>query len=115
MHLAVKSWRWWAAIIGMLGLAAWATFDWHRFHDDMWPPDRSFVGPNLTAALVQGVLVLVAVAVFYPPLRRAFHRFTSAKLDNLHAKLDHIIVNHPEIPNEVPGVAPRRKPQLPQE
>lgn len=34
-------------------------FGWGRFHDDFWPPDRSFVGPNIVAsfALVIGVVV----------------------------------------------------------
>jgi hypothetical protein len=34
-------------------------FGWGRLHDDFWPPDRSFIGPNLCASFVL-VLALIA-------------------------------------------------------
>lgn len=31
--------------------------------------------------------------------------------EHMHAKLDHIIINHPDIPNHVPGVPESRQPK----
>lgn len=108
--------------VGLLALALllWAVLYWHRFLEDFWPFDRSFVGPNLVAAVVQ-YSVLATLAVFlYPPWRRAAHRFVDRKLepvhehltairahhetakaerDEIHRKLDHIIKHSSEIPD----------------
>lgn len=48
--------------------------DWvrARMQSDFWPLDHSFVGPNLVAAVVQWAIVLLIMAVFYPPMRKAF-------------------------------------------
>lgn len=36
-----------------------------------------------------------------------------AHKNHVHAKLDHIILNHPDIPNHVPGVPDHRQPDIP--
>ena len=76
---------------------------WHaRLTADFWPPDRSAVGPNLVASVIQWALVLIVASLVYPPLRKAIDRWATAKFhsahDALHSKLDHIIRHHPDIP-----------------
>jgi preprotein translocase subunit Sec61beta len=87
-----------------------AAFFWSdRIAADFWPIDASRVGPNLLASIVQAVVILVVVALLWPPLRRRIHRFTDQKLtalhmaekrdrESLHRKMDHIINHSPDIP-----------------
>lgn len=80
----------------------WLTI-WHRLLSDFWPFDRSAVAPNIVASVVQAVGVGVAAYALWPKLRRlvnrAVHRKATTYLGDIHAKLDHIITHHPDIPD----------------
>ena len=81
----------------------------HRLHQDFYPPDQSYVGPNLLAGLIQDAVVLVVLACFWKPLKSRLARVLHKVNEPIHAKLNHIIYNHPDIPNEVeehPDVRP---------
>ena len=80
-----------------------------RLGQDFWPIDRSAIAPNLLASLVQAVGVVAIMAFFYPPMRRAVERAATRHKEELkahitselalvHAKMDHIIEHHPDIP-----------------
>lgn len=85
------------------------TLGWSRFLSDFYPPDRSFVGPNLIASVVQWAVILIAVALVYPPARRAVARYiehhvkdiknhVTAEHAAVHDKLDHIIKHSKDVP-----------------
>lgn len=116
-----------AVLIAFVVLVA-AGFVWHgRIANDFWPPDRSFVGPNLLASIIQSAVVLFVAALIWPPTRKRIHDFVEKKLKPIHdavkeqhgraekhreeihaessaqrlsieQKLDHIIKHHPDIP-----------------
>ena len=104
------------AVIALVLIVVWITLGWHRFLSDFWPPDRSFVGPNIVASVVTWAGLLVIAALLYPPIRRRILRFVDHKANaikahidkghaELHAKLDeghrmirHVIEHHPDIP-----------------
>jgi hypothetical protein len=102
----------WQRVLAVCALAAVVVFlvtEWSRFVADFWPPDRSFIGPNLVASVVQAGAILIVGALLYPPTRRAFERYmhrhvedikahVSAEHAALHKKVDHIIRHHPDIP-----------------
>lgn len=84
-------------------LIVWIVVDPSRWKADFYPPDRSFVGPNLVAAIVQGVVILIVLTLVYPP----FRRWIDGELHKVHSKVDesiklskHIIKHHPDIPNQ---------------
>lgn len=82
------------AVIACLAVAC-AVLIWHaRLGPDFWPPDRSFVGPNLVAALVQSTIILIAAVLLWPPTRRRIHAFADRKLDGLHSKIDALHDRH---------------------
>ena len=83
-----QRWKVIALTIGALVLIAIVVLDWNRIGADFWPPDRSFVGPNLVAAVVQAIIVGVFIVLIWPPARRRIHRFLDRKLDGIHNKLD---------------------------
>ena len=84
-----------------------------RLGADFWPLDRSFVGPNLLASVVQWAVVLLVAALIWPPTRRRIDGFVTGHLKPLHdnhaallasheeiqARLDHIIRHHPDLPD----------------
>jgi hypothetical protein len=82
------------AIVGGFVLA----WGWSRFLADFWPPDSSRIAPNIVAALVGGVVSVTFMLIFYKPFRDAVSRLIHRHTDSLHAKLDHIIEHHPDIP-----------------
>ena len=82
----------WLAVGIVFVFSGWAD---SRFMADFIPPDRSYVGPNLVASVIQWAAVGFVFALVYPPLRHWIER----ELDHFHAKLDHVIENHPDIPN----------------
>ncbi len=72
-----------------------------RLQSDFWPLDKSTVAPNILASIIQAVLVVAGMAIFYPPLRKALDRAAakhkneikahiSAELGAVHAKIDRI-------------------------
>ncbi len=89
-------WRRYAALAAVAILAILAILFRDRIGPDLWPPDRSFVGPNLVAAVIQSAVVLGVVVLLYPPWRRAVHRFLDAKIGGVHEKLDRALGHHEE-------------------
>ena len=92
-----------------LSSAAFIWLDWSRFVSDFWPLDKSSVGPNLVASVVQWAIILVAASLIYPPTRRAIDKYVKRHFESvkahvtsghneLHAKLDHIIYHSNDIP-----------------
>lgn len=57
-----------------------------RLYHDLWPLDRSPVGPNLMASMIQWFVVAVVASILYPPIKWWANR----ELDQIHAKIDHI-------------------------
>lgn len=93
----------------LVAIVVFLVFDWARFLSDFYPPDRSFVGPNLVASLVLWSGGLIVLALIYPPTRHWIEKLVQnhvealkahASVENtlLHRKLDHIIKHHPAIP-----------------
>ena len=120
----MKNWKAWGALIALAALVYFMAFHWSRFLADFWPLDASRIAPNVVASVVQWALIAIAVALLYPPARRAIERFAqrhvesikehvSAEQAHLHAKMDHIIVNSKAIPNVVPGVPKEKQPKPP--
>lgn len=121
--------RWQKILVGLYALA-WVAFialDWHRFVDDFWPIDKSSVGPNLVASVVQYTALAILLVLIWPPTRRRIHHFVDAKVDGvkthisghftamherhdahaqeiaeLHRKLDHLIHHSPKVPDLPP-------------
>ena len=73
------------AVVLLVGAAAGIVFGWHRFLSDAYPPDRSYVGPNLVASLVQTIVVVIVLTLLWPPTRRRIHRFVTRHTAPLHA------------------------------
>jgi len=82
--------RWQKIVASGLAVATATTvgFGWSRIGPDLWPPDRSFVGPNLVAAAVQWAVLFVIAVLVWPPTRRRIHRFADRKLGEIHTRLD---------------------------
>ena len=112
-----------AFLVGGLALGSLVS-GWfaHRLLNDFWPLDHSFVGPNILASVVQWTTIAIVVSVLYPPVRHAIERFVehhvndlrahvSAENRALHAKMDHIIKHHPDIPPFGATVVKKRVPQ----
>lgn len=91
-----------ALALGVLFVLIWATVYptfANRLHSDFWPIDRSYIAPNIVAAIVQAVVVVIALSLFYPPFRHALERFftrhkadltdhTEKVMKAMHAKMD---------------------------
>lgn len=80
---------------------------WDRW---VWPAGGSGGIPgDVVGTLVWVILAGIATTIFYPPLRRAVESFIKRHLAagtaELHAKLDHIIEHHPDIPPYTPKTA----------
>ena len=84
-------------------MGSWLHHLWFAW---FWPSDLG----NGPEAIQEAVVVAVATAIVWPPLRKRIHRFADRKLaeteaaarrerDELHRKLDHIIHHHPDIPD----------------
>ena len=80
-----------------------------RLQSDFWPIDKATVAPNILASIIQAIVVVTVMAVFYPPLRRAIDAAAARhkneikahitnELGEVHRKMDHIIYHHPDIP-----------------
>ena len=99
-----------AALLALVVMAGGSIL-WHnRLSADFYPPDRSYVGPNLVASVVQWAIIALVAYLVYPPLRKAVDKWMKdhARHANaeLHEKLDeaiklskHVIKHHPDIPN----------------
>ena len=89
-----KNWKAWLALGFLAALIYFVGWHTDRFLSDFWPLDRSIVGPNLVASVVQYALVVIAVALLYPPARRAIERFATKHVDELKA---HVSAEHKKI------------------
>ena len=67
---------------------------WSRFTADFWPPDRSYVGPNLVASVVQWAIIFLAAVLLYPPFRRAVDRYVTRQTEDLKA---HVTAEHAKL------------------
>lgn len=65
----------------------WINYIWIQY---FWSSDKG----NGPEALTQIAIGFVLAALFWPPLRK----FLKRKEEALHAKMDHIIKHHPDIP-----------------
>ncbi|HEY1824757.1 MAG TPA: hypothetical protein VGG21_02205 [Acidimicrobiales bacterium] len=77
---------------------------WDRW---VWPAGGSGGIPgDVVATLVWVIIAAIATTVFYPPVRRAVERLIKRHFEaataEIHAKLDHIIEHHPDIPPYIP-------------
>lgn len=77
-----------------------------NFWFNYWWPSIKGNGPEDVTSL----LIVAAVTVIVVPRVR---RWIAQEAGHFHAKLDHIILNHPDIPNEVPGLPEHRQPKPP--
>jgi hypothetical protein len=73
---------------------------WDRW---VWPAGGSGGIPgDVVATLIWVIIAAIATTIFYPPVRRAIEKYVKrhfeAATSELHAKLDHIIEHHPDIP-----------------
>lgn len=87
----------WQKVVGIIFVVVWAgiIIAWHgRLSADVWPPDRSFVAPNLLASFVLFSLGLIFAAVLWPPTRKRLHHFMDKKLAPVHAHLTHLREHH---------------------
>ena len=102
-------WKAFVAAVLVAGAVYFIVWHWARFRSDFWEPDRSYVGPNLVASIVQWAFILIFVSLLYPPWRRAVHRYVSGHVNaikshisseqkEIHKKLDHVIKHSPDIP-----------------
>ena len=71
------------------GWAAFVGFDWGRFVSDFWPVDKSSVGPNLVASVVQYTAIAITLVLVYPPLRRRVSHAVAAEREHLKAHISH--------------------------
>lgn len=70
---------------------------WHgRLAADFWPPDASRIAPNIIASVVQWAVILLVLALVWPPTRRRIHQFADRKLAPIHDHLTAIRANHLE-------------------
>jgi hypothetical protein len=100
----------WIAVIGVVIGGFIAIWSWPRFLSDFWPLDKATVGPNLLASLLWGLTVGAFLLIFWPPFRRSMDNWVHKHTEHLHAKLDHLIVNHPDVPNHVEGIPDHKQP-----
>ena len=87
----------WQKIAAATFAVLWMTIIvlWHaRAAADFYPPDRSYIAPNLLASFIIASLGLVLGALVWPPTRRRLHRFMDRKLDPIHEHLTVLRQHH---------------------
>ena len=72
----------------LVALVAIIVLSWSRLGGDFWPPDRSFVGPNLVASVITWAAILIGATLLYPPTRRLVERFFEHKFREVHEKIE---------------------------
>ena len=90
---SIPSWQKWSAVTVAVGLFV-VIFIWpSRVLADFWPIDQG-VGANLLASLVQYAVILVVLALLWPPTRRGLHGMVDAKLAPIHEHLTVLRQHH---------------------
>ena len=80
---------------------------WDRW---VWPAGGSGGIPgDIVDTLIWVILAAIITVLAWPPLRRLLWKVLG--LHALHAKLDHIILEHPSIANEIPGLEAQYQPK----
>jgi hypothetical protein len=80
---------------------------WDRW---VWPAGGSGGIPgDIVATLIWVIIAAIVTVLAWPPLRRLLWKLLG--LHALHAKLDHIILEHPSIANEIPGLEAEYQPK----
>ena len=83
---------------------------WDRW---VWPAGGSGgIWGDVIGTLIWVIIAGIVTVIAWPPIRRLLWK--ALGLHALHAKLDHIILEHPSIADEIPGLAaefqPKRQP-----
>ena len=90
---SIPSWQKWLAVTVAVGLFV-VIFIWpSRVLADFWPIDQG-VAANVLASLVQYAIILVVLALLWPPTRRRFHGMVDAKLTPIHEHLTVLRQHH---------------------
>jgi hypothetical protein len=82
-------------------IALWAVpvFLWHRIHDDLWPLDRSFVGPNIFANLIWIPIAGLVAYILWPRFRTKLNALLAKALHTHH--LLHVQPHHDAVTDEL--------------
>ena len=76
----------------------------YNFIFNYWWPSIKGNGPeDATSLLIVGIVTAIVVP--------AVRHWIAREVSHVHAKLDHIILHHPDIPNEIPGLPEHRQPK----
>jgi len=78
------TWKQILASVTLCALIAVVVLFRARMGADLWPPDRSFVGPNIVAALLQWSFFVIIVGLVWHPVKAFFYD----KLSQLHNRHD---------------------------
>jgi uncharacterized membrane-anchored protein YitT (DUF2179 family) len=72
-----------------------------RLQSDFWPIDKATVAPNILASIIQAVVVVTIMAIFYPPFRKALDRAATKHKDDLKAHITNELASVHERHDEV--------------
>lgn len=82
----------------------------HTFWFGYW---WSSIKGNAPEDVTSLILVGIVTAVLVPAVRHWIERHVHSEFNHLHAKIDHVILNTKQIPNEIPGLPEHRQPKPP--
>lgn len=97
------------AVVALLGTYAAQHFGGNWFHS-MW---FGYVRPSLVGNGPEDIVMTGLIALAIPSVRKWLKAHIHMPNKVLMAKIDHIITNHPDIPNEVPGLPAQHQPVVP--
>lgn len=95
----------WQKLTALVYAIAWIVvivLTWGRLGADLWPPDRSTLGPNFVASIVQATIIVIFAALLWPPFRKRLEHLAghaihqSRLLEELHF-LHHEGAEHPRV------------------
>lgn len=70
-----------ASVVAIALIVTLVVVTWGRLGGDFWPPDRSFIGPNIVASTLTWAFVVVVTVLIWPPTRRRLQRFIEDKVE----------------------------------